>query len=48
VFQFDHPPLSSAEVKNEWSYISAVRICLHGEHMEFSYFIVIIIISSLS
>jgi len=26
----DHPLLSSAEVKNEWSYTTAHPICLHG------------------
>jgi len=26
----DHTPLSSAEVKNEWSYTSSPLICHHG------------------
>jgi hypothetical protein len=26
----DHSPTSSSEVKNEWSYTSALPICLHG------------------
>jgi hypothetical protein len=26
----DHPPTSSAEVKNTWSYTSTPQICLHG------------------
>ena len=26
----EHSPLSSAEVKNEWSYTSAPPICLNG------------------
>jgi hypothetical protein len=30
VHDFDHLPLSSAEVKNEWSYSSTLPICLHG------------------
>jgi len=27
---FDHLPLSSAKVKNEWSYTSTPPTCLHG------------------
>jgi len=30
----DHPPLSGAEFKNEWSYISTPPISLHGEKRE--------------
>jgi hypothetical protein len=26
----DHPPPTSAEVKNEWSYTSSPQICLNG------------------
>jgi hypothetical protein len=29
-FEADHSPLSSAEVKNAWSYISTPPIRLHG------------------
>ena len=30
----DHPPLSGAEVKNEWSYTFTPSISLHGDEME--------------
>jgi hypothetical protein len=26
----DHSPTSSAQVKNEWSYTSTHRVCVHG------------------
>ena len=32
----DHSSLSSAEVKNEWSYTSAPSICIHG--IDLNYF----------
>jgi len=28
--ELDHPPPSSAKVKNEWSYTSTPTTCLHG------------------
>jgi hypothetical protein len=30
VLQADHPPSSSAEVKNAWSHTSTSSVCLHG------------------
>jgi len=34
VRESDHPPLSGAEFKNEWSYISTPPIFLHGKERE--------------
>jgi hypothetical protein len=28
----DHSPQSTAEVKNQWNYMSAPAVCLHGLH----------------
>jgi hypothetical protein len=37
-YEVDESPSSGAKVKNEWSFISAPLICLHGMDRENLYF----------
>jgi hypothetical protein len=30
----DHPPSSSAEIKNEWSYTSTFLVCIYGAYRD--------------
>jgi len=32
--EVDHPPLSNVGVKNEWSYNSAIIVCLYGAYRD--------------
>jgi len=37
--EVNHPPPSSAKVKNEWSYTSTPPVCLHGVERKKAYFL---------